>query len=82
MRQSTYGMQRWSTATSGVDVLPSVALSSLVHRHTATTVSAPGAGAPCRPWSGSMVHEILALFGNAVPAIPAKGAPRLKEPST
>lgn len=74
MKQLTYGT---STGVGGF-----IALGDLVYASRVAIADLHVAGAPCRPWSGSAVTEILGLFGNGRSAMLAKIDPRLKEPST
>ncbi len=78
MRRSTYVVPQASTNRSDIDVR---VLAALVHRAPASPAHVHVVDAPCRLWYGSIGTEIPAGFGNA-PTMLAKGAPRLKEPST
>jgi hypothetical protein len=82
MRYSDYTTPQWSTNRSGTDVPGFAPLTGLVYRRPAPAAHAHLLDAPCRLWSGSIVTEIPAGFGNAPRAMLAKGAPRLREPST
>lgn len=78
--QSLYGIHRASWSGTGVRRAPAAA--GFATRNTASAPSGHVLGAGCRPWNGSVVTEIPALFGTGRQAMFAKGVRRLKEPST
>lgn len=78
--QGRYGMQ--GVSWPGVDVRRAPVAAGLITCRTAATAKRHAADVGCRPWNLSATTEIPALFGTGRPAMLAKGAHRLKEPST
>ncbi len=76
--QGRYGMQE--VAWPGVDVRRAPGAAGLITYRSAATTNRHAV--VCRPWDLSATTEIPALFGTGRPAMLAKGAHRLKEPST